>query len=241
MRIASIILTLSLLFTAVTLTQCKKGGSPSTGGSGTGTTPGADTPIYKGADPSWLTQMEASAYKFYDSAGASMDCLQLLQTLGINSIRLRVWVNPSGGWCGTSDLVAKAVRAHNLGLRVMVDFHYSDTWADPGHQTIPAAWTGLSVVALSDTLYSYTVGVLDTLKAAGVVPSWVQVGNETDNGMLWPFGEASTNMVIVHLSDGYDNTHFRWLFDGLTTFSAKWDIIGMSLYPSASDWAAYND
>jgi arabinogalactan endo-1,4-beta-galactosidase len=263
MRIASIILTLSLLFTAVTLTQCKKGGSPSTGGSGTGTTPGADTPIYKGADPSWLTQMEASAYKFYDSAGSAMDCLQLLQTLGINAIRLRVWVNPSGGWCGTSDLVAKAVRAHNLGLRVMVDFHYSDTWADPGHQTIPAAWSGLDFTTLTDTLYSYTVEVLDSLKAAGVVPSWVQVGNETDNGMLWPMGEASVAMynyaalvtagynavksvsdtikVIVHLSDGYDNTHFRWLFDGLTTYGAKWDIIGMSLYPSASDWAAYND
>jgi arabinogalactan endo-1,4-beta-galactosidase len=240
---------------------CSKKGSGSTTGGGT-TKPPADTPIYKGADASWLTQMEDSGYKFYDSAGTAMDCMQVLKGVGINVIRLRVWVNPATRYNGTADVVAKAVRAKNLGMRVLIDFHYSDTWADPGHQTKPAAWASYDFTTLTSTVYSYTQSVLDSLQAAGVVPSWVQVGNETDNGMLWPDGEASTNManyaalvnagynavksvsdtiqVIVHVSNGYDNAHFEWLFDGLKANGAQWDIIGMSLYPSATDWASYN-
>src|SRR5579862_5746872 len=132
--------------------NCKKSGGTPVGG---GTKPAADTFIFKGADPSWITQMEASSIKFYNATGAATDGLALLQSLGINSIRLRAWVNPSGGWNNTADVVAKAVRAHNLGLRVMIDFHYSDTWADPGHQATPAAWSGLAIPALADTLYSY--------------------------------------------------------------------------------------
>jgi arabinogalactan endo-1,4-beta-galactosidase len=191
-----------------------------------------------------------------------MDGMQVLQGVDINVIRLRVWVNPATRYNGTADVVAKAVRAKNLGLKVLIDFHYSDTWADPGHQTTPAAWSGLAFPAMVDTLHSYTVSVLDSLQAAGVVPSFVQVGNEVDNGMCWPDGEASTNManfaalvnagytavksvsdsiqVIVHVSNGYDNAHFEWLFDGLKANGAQWDIIGMSLYPSASNWASYN-
>jgi arabinogalactan endo-1,4-beta-galactosidase len=250
---------LSFIFVLSFIACSKKGAAPATGG---GTKPTADTPIFKGADVSWLTQMEDSGYKFYDSAGVAMDGMKVLQGVGINVIRLRVWVNPATRYNGTADVVAKAVRAKNLGLRVLIDFHYSDTWADPGHQTKPAAWSGLAFPAMADTLFTYTVSVLDSLQAAGVVPSWVQVGNETDNGMLWPDGEASTNManyaalvnagymavksvsdtikVIVHVSNGYDNAHFEWLFDGLKANGAQWDIIGMSLYPSASNWASYN-
>jgi arabinogalactan endo-1,4-beta-galactosidase len=264
MKTTALISTVCLL---IVLSACSKGGGPSGGASSssgdTTKKPTADTPIVKGADISWVTQMEDSGYKFYNAAGTATYCFQLMQSLTINAIRLRVWVNPVNGWCGTADLVAKAVRAHNLGLRILLDFHYSDTWADPGHQTKPAAWTSLDFATLTATLSSYTVGVLDTLKAAGVVPSWVQVGNETDNGMLWPDGQASTNMtnfaalvtagykavksvsdttqVIVHLSNGYDNTTFRWMFDGLTANNAQYDIIGMSLYPTAANWPAYND
>ena len=246
------------------LTQCKKS-SGGNNGSNADTTkkPMADTPIFKGADVSWLTQMEDSGYKFYNAAGTSMDCFQLLQSLGINAIRLRVWVNPAGGWCGTQDVVKKAVRAKNLGMRILIDFHYSDTWADPGHQAKPAAWASYDFATLTITVTSYTQGVLDTLKAAGVVPSWVQVGNETDNGMLWPDGQASANManfaalvtagykgvkavsdttkVIVHISNGWNNSLFRWMFDGLTANNAQFDIIGMSLYPSVNTWVSYND
>ena len=241
---------------------CKKSGGGGQKQTDTTTAPPKDTPIYKGADVSWVSQMEDSGFQFYNSAGTAMDCMQLLQSLDIGLIRLRVWVNPATKYNGTADVVAKAVHAKSLGLRVMIDFHYSDTWADPGHQTTPAAWSGLAFPALSDTLYSYTVGVLDSLQAAGVVPSFVQVGNEVDNGMCWPAGEADSSManfaalvksgyqavksindsikVIVHVSNGYDSVHFQWLFDGLKANGAQWDIIGMSLYPSATDWQTYN-
>lgn len=244
------------------LCQCKKGGTHVPPVDSTTPTTPKDTPILMGADVSWLTQMEDSGRLFYDSAGTQMDCIQLLKGLDLDLIRLRVWVNPATKYNGTADVVAKAVRAHSLGMRVMIDFHYSDTWADPGHQTKPAAWAGLDFPTLVTTIGTYTKSVLDSLEAAGVIPSYVQVGNETDNGMLWPDGEADSSMakyaalvssaynavkavsdtikVIVHLSNGYDNAHFQWLFDGLKSNGAAWDVIGMSLYPSAGTWQADN-
>ena len=115
----------------------------------------------KGADVGWLTQMEGVGYKFYNSAGVAMDCMQLLQSLGINSIRLRVWVNPAGGWNGNADVVAKAVRAHQLGMRILIDFHYSDTWADPG--TRPSRLPGLLMISHPNQYrVAYTKSVLDT-------------------------------------------------------------------------------
>ena len=84
--------------------------------------------------------MEAAGRKFYNSAGTEKECMQLLKDLGMNTVRLRVWVNPSLSWNNTADVVAKALRAKTLGMKVMIDFHYSDTWADPGHQAKPAAW-----------------------------------------------------------------------------------------------------
>jgi arabinogalactan endo-1,4-beta-galactosidase len=230
-------------------------------------TPVTKTVISKGADISWLTQMEASGLKFYDSTGKQQDCILLLKSLGINSIRLRAWVNPAGGWNNTTDVVAKAKRAKAVGMKILLDLHYSDTWADPGHQTKPAAWSGLSLTSLQTTVYNYTKGVMDTLKLNGVIPNWVQVGNETNDGMLWPDGGISANQnsftnfaslvtqgynavkavsdttkVIVHVSNGYDNSLFRWMFDGLTASGAKFDIIGMSLYPSysANSWSSIN-
>lgn len=216
----------------------------------------------KGADVSWLTQMESAGIKFYTSGGTQQECMLLLKTLGINSIRLRVWVNPAGGWNNTADVVAKAIRAKNLGLKIMIDFHYSDSWADPGQQTKPAAWTAQDVATLQTSVYNHTLAVMNTLNTNGITPDWVQVGNETNDGMLWPEGKASTNManyakfvlagynavkavsagskVMVHISNGYDNALFRWNLDGLKNNGAKWDVIGMSLYPTAANWATFN-
>ena len=217
-----------------------------------------DSLFTRGADISWLTQMEDSGYRFYDSNGIQMDCMQVLKGIGINSIRLRAWVNPLNGWCGTTDLLQKAIRAKNLGFRIMIDFHYSDVWADPGHQTKPVAWDSLDFNGLDSAMYQYTVQVMDSLKAHDISPQWVQIGNETNDGMLWEDGRASTNIknfatlvntgyqavksvndsakIIVHISNGYDNSLFRWVFDSLQYYGANWDIIGMSLYPSATDW-----
>jgi arabinogalactan endo-1,4-beta-galactosidase len=227
---------------------------------------GNATTFANGADVSWLTQMESSGKKFYDAAGTQTECMALLKSLGMNSIRLRVWVNPSAGWCNAQDVLAKAIRANNLGMRILIDFHYSDTWADPSNQTKPAAWTSLTFANLKIAVATHTTDVLNLLKTNGITPEWVQVGNETSNGMLWQDGKASTSManyaaltnagydavkavfpsakVIVHLNNGYSNSLFRWIFDGLKNNGGKYDVIGLSVYPgwytTANDWQNCN-
>ncbi|MBO0356524.1 glycosyl hydrolase 53 family protein [Hymenobacter sp. BT186] len=219
----------------------------------------AQTPVFaKGADVGWVTEMEAAGYQFYNNAGTQQDLFQILRGKDMNTIRLRVWVNPTGGWNGKADVVAKAIRARNAGFRLLIDFHYSDSWADPGQQTKPAAWQNLTFAQLKTALYNHTYDVLDSLKDNNIVPEWVQVGNETNDGMLWPDGRASTNManfaqlvdqgyaavkavnptskVIVHISNGFNNNLFRYIFDGLRNNAARWDVMGMSLYPTAVNW-----
>jgi arabinogalactan endo-1,4-beta-galactosidase len=230
------------------------------------TTPEA-APFAKGADVGWLTEMESAGVKFYDNNGLQKECIQLLKEKGINSIRLRAWVNPVSGWNNTRDVVIKSQRAKAQGMKLMIDFHYSDDWADPGKQKIPAAWSKMSYEEMKTALYTYTKKVMDTLKLNNITPEWVQVGNETNDGMLWEVGRASKSManfaglvqagytavkevssstqVIVHLSNGHDNSLFRWMFDGLKANGASWDIIGMSLYPywapdGINGWAATN-
>jgi len=226
--------------------------------------PVVETGFVKGADLGWITEMEAAGKKFYNAAGVETECFKLMKSLGFNTIRLRVWVNPGPSWNNAADVVAKALRAKNNGLRVLIDFHYSDPWADPANQTKPAAWLAMNFAELKSALAMHTIDVLNQLKTAGISPEWVQVGNETNNGMLWPDGKASTNMhnyaqlvtagydavktvfpaakVIVHISNGWDNTLFQWNIGGLISNGAKFDVIGMSLYPSyfAEGWAKAN-
>lgn len=206
-----------------------------------------------GADIGWLSQMEAQGYVFKDNAGVQGNCLDILRGKGITALRFRVWVNPSGKYCSKADVAYMARRADSAGFRVMLDFHCSDTWADPGHQTKPAGWVSDSFSQLQTDLYNHVYGMLDTLRSLGVKPAWVQIGNETNDGMLWEDGRASTHMsnfaaliqsgysavkavdssiqVIVHLSNGHDDAMFRRIFDGLKSNGAHWDIIGMSVYP----------
>jgi len=244
-----------IIFILIVFSACSKKSSD----------PGPPTePVHfaKGADVSWVTEMEAAGRKFYNSSGQEKECMELLKSLGMNTIRLRVWVDPAGSYNNTADVVAKAVRAKNLGMRILINFHYSDTWADPGHQAKPAAWAAQDFATLKTSLASHTTAVLAELKNNNVTPEWVQVGNETNDGMLWPDGKASTNMsnfaqlvnagydavksvfpsakVIVHASNGYDNSLFRWLFDGLHANGGKFDVIGMSLYPGPANWQSFN-
>ncbi|MBP6610118.1 MAG: glycosyl hydrolase 53 family protein [Paludibacter sp.] len=219
-----------------------------------------------GADISWITEMESAGKLFYTSDGNPIEIIALTKSLGMNSVRLRVWVDPIDGWCNTADLLIKAKRANELGMRIMIDFHYSDWWADPGKQTKPVSWTNLNLNELKNAIGNHTREVLNVLKSNNINPEWVQVGNETGNGMLWDTGKASASManysalnnagydavkevfpqakVIVHLQSGHDNGLFRWLFDGLKNNGGKWDVIGMSLYPSwyktPNDWQNAN-
>ena len=206
-----------------------------------------------GADIGWLSEMEYHDYIFINSAGVQMNCLAILKEKGINALRFRVWVNPKDGYCNKRDVTYMAHRADSMGFKVMLDFHLSDTWADPGHQTKPAAWVNHTITELSADVYNHVYDILDTLKSIGIIPKWVQIGNETNDGTLWETCRATKSMsnfasiiksgydavkavdssiqVIVHLSDGHNNQMFRWMFDGLKNNGAKWDIIGMSVYP----------
>jgi arabinogalactan endo-1,4-beta-galactosidase len=253
---------------AVLLWSCTKS-SPavnSKSSSNTTTTTPVTRVFAKGADIGWLSQMEASGKKFYDSNGNPMDCIALLKSLGINAIRLRAWVNPVAGYCNKADVVAMAIRANAAGMRIMIDFHYSDTWADAGHQDIPAAWINLNTVNLEAAVYNYTYDVLSTLETEGVKPTWVQTGNEINNGLLWTTGEITGTgaggaanyaalinsgytavkavdtaiKTILHISNGFDNNLFEWNLDQLKSNGGKWDITGMSSYPSTAAWASNN-
>lgn len=216
----------------------------------------AKTPFSKGADISWLPQMEATGYKFYNDKGIEEDCFKILKDHGMNTIRLRTWVNPSdnkgSGHCSKDETVAMAIRAKNHGMRVMIDFHYSDSWADPGKQVKPKAWEGLNMEQLKNALYDYTFEVMTALKNAGIEPEWVQVGNETPTGMIYPEGHTNNwpqlaqlinkgydaikavspkTKVILHIDQGNNNERFRTWFDNATKYGAKYDVIGLSFYP----------
>ena len=216
---------------------------------------GAET-FVKGADVGWLPQMEATGYKFFNKQGQEQDCLQILKDLGINTVRLRTWVNPSddraSGHNSKDETVAMAVRAQKMGMRVMINFHYSDSWADPQQQRKPAAWIGHDFAQLQKDVYAHTFEVMAALKRAGVTPEWVQVGNETRTGMIYPEGHTDnwpqlaklinqgydavkavspTSKVVLHLDRGQDNAWFRTWFDNAKANGAKYDVIGVSYYP----------
>lgn len=210
----------------------------------------------KGADISWLPQMEATGYIFYDNQGKPQDCFQILKDHGINAIRLRTFVNPSqdraSGHCSKEETVAMALRAKKWGMDVMIDFHYSDTWADPGQQKKPAAWEGHDFPRLLTDVYDYTFEVMTALKTSGITPQWVQVGNETASGMIYPEGSTKnwttlaqlinkgyaaikavspTSTVMLHVDQGNNNARFRAWFDSAQVHKAQYDMIGLSYYP----------
>jgi arabinogalactan endo-1,4-beta-galactosidase len=237
--------------------------------------------FYKGADISWVTELESKGHKFYNANGDERECTALMKEYGMNAIRLRVWVDPKehGNWCNKEDVLVKAKRAKALSMEVMVDFHYSDWWADPAKQNIPASWKGHSYEEMKKDLANHTKEVLQFLKNNGITPKWVQVGNETTNGMLWSvktneqgweikdengnttitesMGHATRNpeqyagffkagyesvkeifpdaIVIVHLDNGWDENLYNWNLDILKNHGAKFDMIGMSLYPYWSE------
>ena len=245
------------------------------GGNGGGEKPGGpedpDEPapsrpdFAKGADVSWLTLQEARGEKFYDASGTPVDAMKLLRDeCGVNAIRLRVWVDPADGYCGAADVLAKARRAKELGLPVMVDFHFSDSWADPAKQNPPAAWTGKTPAQMAQLVGTHVNDVLSSLKDAGVDVPWVQVGNETPSGMLWESGRVKDQnagsfplylnagydavkavypsaQVIVHLDRGQDADMYRWFFDLIGARGGKYDMIGMSLYPERNTWPEQTD
>lgn len=209
--------------------------------------------FWLGADISGTTQLEAHGVQLYNAQGEPRENTELMRELGLNAVRLRVWVNPKDGFCSPVDVLVMALRAQRLGMAVMIDFHYSDWWADPSKQNIPEAWKHLDYDQMKKALAVHTWRTLQLLKSGGVDVRWVQVGNETTHGFLWDMGRAETNMaqyagltqagydavkqvypdaqVIVHLDGGCDPNRYHFIFDGLWKYGAMWDMIGLSVYP----------
>ena len=224
----------------------------------------ASTTFAKGADLGWITEMESHGLLFYNTSGKAMECTALFKELGFNAVRYRVWVNPTDGWCGREDVLTKCRRAKNLGMDIMIDFHYSDWWADPGKQNVPAAWKSLDPDGMAKAVADHTRDVLNYLKNNGIAVKWVQVGNEVENGMLWESGRVAGSKadiftkyfnsgaaavkeiypsatVILHISNAGNLDTLTWFYDLVGTSGAKYDIIGLSLYPSYWQNGSYPD
>jgi arabinogalactan endo-1,4-beta-galactosidase len=154
---------------------------------------GATASMFLGADISALERIEQAGAVFRDS-GQAGDAIAILRAHGAGGFRLRLFVSPNYTEVQVNDLaytVRMAGRVKAAGAKLLLDLHYSDTWADPGHQVTPAAWAGLSFDSLQLQVETYTAGVITRLKQAGALPDIVQVGNEIDGGMLWPLGQVS--------------------------------------------------
>jgi arabinogalactan endo-1,4-beta-galactosidase len=215
-----------------------------------------DISFAAGADISWLPQMEAAGFVFKNRKGKEQDCLLTLKAFGLDAVRLRSWVNPSddpwAGHCSAGETLDFALRCTGLGFRVMVDFHYSDSWADPGKQIKPAAWKDLPFEKLVNAVYEYTRDTMKTFTAGGFVPEWVQLGNETNPGMLLPDGSTGdfsklarlynaghrgvkeispSTKTIIHLAEGNNTPFIQNYFDRLAENNCAYDMIGLSYYP----------
>jgi arabinogalactan endo-1,4-beta-galactosidase len=222
---------------------------------------GAAEPFILGADTSWIQQQEDEGRKF-SVGGTNADFYAILRDHGFNWIRLRLFnepKNPRGysgkGYCDLPHTLEVAKRVKAAGFKLLLDFHYSDTWADPSHQNRPLAWRDLDDAALAKALGDYTRDSLRAFEAAGVLPGMVQIGNEISNGFLWREGEtnhirnwdalcnelksgiaavrevAPKAKVMIHLDTGGSNGKTRWFFDNVLKRDVKFDVIGLSYYP----------
>jgi arabinogalactan endo-1,4-beta-galactosidase len=213
----------------------------------------ANTLTMLGADVSSLQRSLDLGAVYRDASGTARDPLDILEGAGVNYVRLRIWNNPASGYDNEAKVlaVARSVKAKGLGL--MIDFHYSDTWADPGKQYKPAAWASHGIAALQTDVYDYTYGVCTALEAQGTAPDSVQIGNEINVGMLWNDGKVVNNdftnlslllkagynaikacnggtKVIIHTADADSDAHARWFYDGIAAKGVSWDITGLSYY-----------
>lgn len=211
-----------------------------------------------GADISFLPQLEKEGIHF-SVDGKQDDAIAILKAHGFNYIRLRIFHDPTAdsgyskeGYCGLDETLKMAKRIKAANMKFLLDFHYSDTWADPGKQFKPEAWKNLSFSDMTKALHDYTRDVLNALKAQGTLPDMVQVGNEIDHGILWPDGtftntdnlaallkagigavrEVSlTIKVMLHIADGGQNDESRSFIDNMLSRGVQFDIIGESYYP----------
>jgi len=208
---------------------------------------------YKGHDISSLALLESQGLSYSGLDGATTPLETILKRGGFNMARLRVWVNPSGGTYGLDYNIKLAKRLLAAGLGIYIDLHYSDTWADPGHQTAPSGWPVNNIDSLVNTIQNYTNNIVSTFRQQSVPIDIISIGNEITNGLLWPTGKppnfgnisrllhaaslgakaGGSPKIMVHLDDGWDYSKQQWFYGSLVSpfSSSDYDIQGISFYP----------
>ncbi len=208
-----------------------------------------------GADLSFLKQAEDRGTVFKDG-NQPKPGLQIFKDHGYNWIRLRLFHTPTELPNNLQYTIAMAQSAKKLGFKFLLDFHYSDTWADPGKQFLPKAWEGLSHLELVKAVFEYSRDSVKSFRDAGVLPDMVQIGNETPGGMLWPDGKLPANWdnyadlvkagiagvaagaspearprIMLHIDKGGDKNATKRFFDKIDSYLIDFDVIGQSYYP----------
>ncbi len=219
---------------------------------------GARSLRVRGADASMIPVILEHGGRYYEN-GSRRDPLLIMRDYGVNYLRIRVWVNPydedgrplGRGDCSLRRMSGLAARAKKLGYGLIVDFHYSDWWTDPSRHEKPREWRSLGFNQLVRKVYNYTIESLEYMERVGAKPDMVQVGNEINNGFLWPDGSVNnwtgfvallksavravrdydpSIKIIIHLA-GTDTGRQEWLINGLIRAGVDFDIIGLSYYP----------
>jgi beta-galactosidase len=212
-----------------------------------------------GADISFLPELEAKGIKFSDK-GVEKDPILIMKEHGLNYVRLRIFNDPANakgyspgtGFCDLAHTKVMAKRVKAAGMKLLLDFHYSDYWADPGKQFKPAAWENLNSEELKNALYEYTKKVMQELKDQGTTPDMVQIGNEINHGILWPEGSVSnidylaqlikagtaavkavdpTVVMMLHVALGGQHDESTFFIDNMLARGVHFDVIGESYYP----------
>jgi arabinogalactan endo-1,4-beta-galactosidase len=208
-----------------------------------------------GADLSFMKQAEDNGFEFKEE-GEVKPCIDIFKAHGYNWIRLRLFHTPTQLPNNLEYTIALAKEAKQKGFKFLLNYHYSDTWADPGKQYIPEAWKNLSQNELVDSVYEYTKETMIAFRNAGVLPDMVQVGNEICNGMLWPNGKLPDNWdnfaqllqsgingvyaacgnnplpkIMIHIAKGGSKNYTKYYFDKIKSYGIEYDVIGQSYYP----------
>jgi arabinogalactan endo-1,4-beta-galactosidase len=212
-----------------------------------------------GADVSFLAKCEQDGVVFKEN-GQPKDVLAVLREHHYNWVRLRIFHDPAAAPDhlpnDLSYTLAIARRAKAIGFRILLDLHYSDSWADPGKQPMPAAWAKLKHKQLVEQVFAYTRDIIAAFAQQGLMPDMVQVGNEITNGMLWPDGKLPDNWdnfadllkagvsgidagrgaaprprIMIHIERSGDYDAAVWFFDNLIAHHVRFDVIGLSYYP----------
>ncbi|TEY40662.1 hypothetical protein BOTCAL_0429g00070 [Botryotinia calthae] len=219
---------------------------------------------YKGVDWSSVTVEEKSGYTYKNTAGTTQALETILAASGVNTVRQRIWVNPSSGQYNLAYNLALAKRAKAAGLKIYLDLHFSDTWADPSHQAIPSGWPTDTVGNLAWEVYNYTLAVSNAFSSAGISPSIISIGNEIRAGLLWPIGNTSSYYniasllhsasagikdstlatkpkIMIHLDNGYSWSEQQYFYKTALAagplLTTDFDMMGVSYYPFYSSAA----